>query len=164
MVPPTWKPYCRGSLRLSVTLPILSYTVTVLLENCPASVAGLHLQTVFEHQPTVLGRPVVNITNLTWTLPIKTGSEMQVNTSYSSQRHRCVQARSSNLLSSQVASKGLQQQSSGQATSFLIIDDQQQAGPSRPLMFTLTPTKHFNPPSVASVSGKESQHNISGLS
>ena len=62
----------------------------------------------------------------------------------------------------QVASKGQQQQSIGQPTSFLVIDDQQ-AGSSRLLTFTLTQTKHFNPPSVAAT-GEESQHNISGLS
>ena len=38
------------------------------------------------------------------------------------------------------------------------------APPSRPLTFTLTPMKHFNPPSVASATGKESHHHISGLS
>ena len=64
---------------------------------------------------------------------------------------------------SQVATKGQPQQSRGQPTSFLIVHDQQ-AGPSRPITFTLTLTKHFNPPSVASATGKESQHNISGLS
>ena len=64
---------------------------------------------------------------------------------------------------SQVATKGQQQQSRGQPTSFLVIDNQQ-AGPSRPLRFTLMPMKHFNLPSVASATGKESQHNISGLS
>ena len=42
--------------------------------------------------------------------------------------------------------------------------DDQQAGSSRPLTFTLTLTKHFNPPSIASATGKESQHIISGLS
>ena len=65
---------------------------------------------------------------------------------------------------SQVASKIQQQQFRGQPTSFIVVDDQQQAGPSRPFMFTLTPTKHFNPPSVASATGEEGQHNISGLS
>ena len=50
---------------------------------------------------------------------------------------------------SQVATKAQR----GQLTSFLVIDDQQ-AGPSRFLTFTLTPTKHFNPPSVASAIGK----------
>ena len=43
---------------------------------------------------------------------------------------------------SQVASKGEQQHSRGQLTSFLVVDDQQQAGPSRPLTFILRPTKH----------------------
>ena len=56
---------------------------------------------------------------------------------------------------SQVASKGQQHQSRGQPTSFIVADDQQ-AGPLRPLTFTLTQTKHFNPPSVASATGKES--------
>ena len=64
---------------------------------------------------------------------------------------------------SKVATKGQQQQSIGQPTSFLVTDDQK-AGPSRPLTFTLTPTNHFNPPSVASTTDKEGQHNISGLS
>ena len=63
---------------------------------------------------------------------------------------------------SQVTTKG-QQQPRGQLTSFIVVDDQQ-PGPSRPLTFTLTPTKYFNPPSVTSATGKESQHNISGLS
>ena len=65
---------------------------------------------------------------------------------------------------SQVASKEQQQQSRRQLTSFIVIEAQQQAGPSRPLMFTLTPMKHFNPPLVTSATGKESQHNLSGLS
>ena len=64
---------------------------------------------------------------------------------------------------SQVATKGQQQQTRGQPTSFLVFDNQQ-AGPSRSLIFTLIPMKHFNPPSIASVTGKESEHNISGLS
>ena len=55
----------------------------------------------------------------------------------------------------QVATKGQQQQSRGQQTSFLVNDDQQGA-PSRPRTFTLTPTKHFNSPSVASGTGQES--------
>ena len=63
---------------------------------------------------------------------------------------------------SQVVSKG-QHQSRKQPTSFLVIDDQQ-AVRSRPLTFILTPTKHFNPPSVTSATGKESQHNRSRLS
>ena len=63
---------------------------------------------------------------------------------------------------SQVATKG-QQQFSVQPTSVIVVDDQQ-PGPSRPLTFTMTPMKHFNPPSVASATGEESQHNISGLS
>ena len=64
---------------------------------------------------------------------------------------------------SQVATKGQQQQSRGQPTSFVVIDNPQ-AGPSRPVTFTLTSTKHFTPPPVATATGKESQHNISGLS
>ena len=63
---------------------------------------------------------------------------------------------------SQVATQGQQQQSTGQPTSFLVIDDQQ-TRPSRPLTFTLTPTKHFNPPSVASATSGESQHHLSRL-
>ena len=63
---------------------------------------------------------------------------------------------------SQVATKE-QQQPRGQLTSFLVVDDQQ-AGPTRLLTFTMTPKKHFNPPSVASATGEESQHNILGLS
>ena len=51
----------------------------------------------------------------------------------------------------------------GQPTSFVIVDDHQ-PGPSRPFTFTLTPAKHFNPLSLASVTGEESQHNMSGLS
>ena len=39
-----------------------------------------------------------------------------------------------------------------------------QAGTSIQLHFTISPTKHFNPPPVASVTGEESAHNISGLS
>ena len=42
----------------------------------------------------------------------------------------------------------------GQLTSFLVINDQQ-AGLSRPLTFTLMPMKHFNPPSVASAQAKK---------
>ena len=49
------------------------------------------------------------------------------------------------------------------ATPFIIVENQQ-AGPSRLLTFTLIPTKHINPPLVASATDKESQHNISGLS
>ena len=64
---------------------------------------------------------------------------------------------------SQVASKGQQQQSRGQQTSFLVTDNQQ-AGPSRPFTFTLALMKHFKPPPVASATGEGSQHNISGLS
>ena len=64
---------------------------------------------------------------------------------------------------SQEATKGQLHQTRRQLTSFLVVDDQQ-AGPSRPLTFTLTQMKQFNPPSVASATGEESQHNISGLS
>ena len=39
-----------------------------------------------------------------------------------------------------------------------------QAAPSSSLTFTLMLRKHFNPPSVASATYEESQHNISGLS
>ena len=63
----------------------------------------------------------------------------------------------------QVATKGQQQQFRGQPT-FFLINDNQHAAPSRPCTFTLTPMKHFNPSSVASTTGQESQHNISGLS
>ena len=65
---------------------------------------------------------------------------------------------------SQVASKEQQQKSRGQPASFLVLDDQQTGPSSRPLTFTLIPTKNFNPPSVVSVTGEESQQNISGLS
>ena len=57
---------------------------------------------------------------------------------------------------SQVIQPRRQQQPRGQPTSFLLVDDQQ-ARPSRPLTFTLSPTKHFKP-SVASATGKESSH------
>ena len=57
----------------------------------------------------------------------------------------------------------LQQQSTGQPTSFQVVDNQQ-AGPLRPLTFTLTLMKQLNPPSVASATGRENQHNISGPS
>ena len=64
---------------------------------------------------------------------------------------------------SQVKTKGKQQKSRGQLTSFLVVDDQQ-AGPSKPLTFTFMPKKHFSHPSVASATAEKSQHNISGLS
>ena len=73
---------------------------------------------------------------------------------------RYLQARSSNRLS---RAKWQHQQSRGQPTSLLIIDDQQ-AGPSRQLTFTLTLTKHFNPSPVASATNEQGQHKISGLS
>ena len=60
---------------------------------------------------------------------------------------------------SQVATNGQQQQTKLQPT-FLLVVDNKQAGPSRLLVFTLMPMKHFNPPSVASATGKESQHII----
>ena len=52
---------------------------------------------------------------------------------------------------------------SAQPASFLVVDDQQ-PGTSRQLMFTLSPAKTVNPPSVASGQQEESQHNTSGLS
>ena len=62
----------------------------------------------------------------------------------------------------QMAPRG-QQQPRGQLTFFVVVDDQQ-AGCSRPLIFTLTPMKPLNPPSIASATGKESLRNISGYS
>ena len=56
-----------------------------------------------------------------------------------------------------------QQLPRGQPTSFIVVDNQQ-SRPSRPLTFTLTLMKHFNPPSIASSTGEESSHNISGCS
>ena len=44
-----------------------------------------------------------------------------------------------------------------------IVDDQQ-PGTFRQLMFTLSPAKTVNPPSVASGQQEDSQHNTSGLS
>ena len=64
---------------------------------------------------------------------------------------------------SQVVTKGQQQQSRGQSVSFVVADNQQ-AGPSRPLTFTLTPMKQFNPLSVVSAPGAESHDSMSGLS
>ena len=52
---------------------------------------------------------------------------------------------------------------SAQPVSFRVVDDQQ-PGPSRQLMFTLSPAKTVNPPSVASGQREDSQHNTSGLS
>ena len=52
---------------------------------------------------------------------------------------------------------------SAQPTSYLVVDDQQ-PGTSRQLMFSLSPTKTVNPPSVAAVQQEECQHNTSGLS
>ena len=54
---------------------------------------------------------------------------------------------------SQVVTKG-QPEPRGQLTSFIFVDDQQPE-PLRPLTFALTQTKHFNPPSVASATGKQ---------
>ena len=62
---------------------------------------------------------------------------------------------------SQVAPRA-QQQPRGQPTSFIILDDHQ-TEPSGLPTFTLTPTKHLNPPSIASATVEESPHNISGL-
>ena len=50
-----------------------------------------------------------------------------------------------------------------QPASYLIVDDQQPGIP-RHLMFTLSPAKKVNPPSVASGQQEDSQHNTSGLS
>ena len=50
-----------------------------------------------------------------------------------------------------------------QPTSFIVVDDQQPE-PSRQLMFALSPTKSFNPPSITSRQQEDSQHNTSGLS
>ena len=50
-----------------------------------------------------------------------------------------------------------------QPASYLVVDDQQ-PGTSRQLMFTLSPAKTVNPPSVASGQQDDSQHNTSGLS
>ena len=52
---------------------------------------------------------------------------------------------------------------SAQPTSYLFVDDQK-PGTLRQLMFSLSPTKTINPPSVAAVQQEESQHNTSGLS
>ena len=59
--------------------------------------------------------------------------------------------------------KGQQQQSRGQSISFVVADNQQ-AEPSRPLTFTLTPMNQFNPLSVVSAPDAESHDSISGLS
>ena len=50
-----------------------------------------------------------------------------------------------------------------QPASFVVVDNQQ-SGPSRQLMFALSPEKTFNPPSVASGQQEDSEHNTSGLS
>ena len=52
---------------------------------------------------------------------------------------------------------------SAQLTSYLLVDDQQ-PGTSRQLMFSLSPTKTVNPPSIAAVQQEKSQHNTSELS
>ena len=52
---------------------------------------------------------------------------------------------------------------SAQPASFLAVDDQQ-PGTSRQLLFTLSPSKTVNLPSVASGQQEESQHYTSGLS
>ena len=46
---------------------------------------------------------------------------------------------------------------------FLVVD-YQQPWPSRQLTLASSPTKTFNPPSVASIQVDDSQHNASGLS
>ena len=56
-----------------------------------------------------------------------------------------------------------QQQPRGQQSSYLVVDKQQQ-GTSRQLHITISQRQHLNPPSVASVTGKESANNISGFS
>ena len=61
----------------TVTLLVLSYIVTVLSCKtcCPASVPRLHLKTVLEHRPYLKANwLVINITDLTWSLTVKTGS------------------------------------------------------------------------------------------
>ena len=50
---------------------------------------------------------------------------------------------------------------SAQPASFLVVDDQQ-PGTSRQLMFTLSPAKPANPPSIASVQQEDSQRNTFG--
>ena len=52
---------------------------------------------------------------------------------------------------------------SAQPTSYVVVDDQQ-PGTSRQLMFTLSPAKPVNPPSIGSGQQEDSQHNTSGLS
>ena len=51
---------------------------------------------------------------------------------------------------------------SAQPTSYKVVDDQQ-PGISRKLMFTFSPAKPANPPSVGSGQHEDSQHNTSGL-
>ena len=62
---------------------------------------------------------------------------------------------------SQVVSRG--QQPRGQQISYL-VDDEQQPRTSRQLHFTISPSKSFNTPSVVSVTGGDTSHNIPGLS
>ena len=62
----------------------------------------------------------------------------------------------------QVVPRG-QQQPTGPQTSCMVVDDQQ-PGTSRQLHFTISLNKVFKPLSVVSLKGKESAHNISGLS
>ena len=65
---------------LLVTLPVLSYTVTVLSgSTCHPVVVKYQeftsRQAVHTNRPYLkANRPVANITDLTWTLPVKTGS------------------------------------------------------------------------------------------
>ena len=66
----------------------------------------------------------------------------QGNTSKPSWRHRCPQAKSSNqLIRAKWPAKDSSSKPEGRQTFFLVVDDQQ-AGPSRLLTFTLTPMKH----------------------
>ena len=62
---------------------------------------------------------------------------------------------------SQVAFRG--QQLRGHLLSYRFVD-KQQPSTSRQLHFTISPAKHFNSLSVASVTGEESTNNISALS
>ena len=58
----------------------------------------------------------------------------------------------------QVVARGQSNTEGSQLPSWLFL------WPSRLLTFTLTQVKHFNPPSVASATRKDSSHNIFGLS
>ena len=64
-------------------------------------------------------------------------------------------------LYTQVVPRG-QQQPRWQQISYVVVDNQH-PGTSRQLHFTISPTKIFNPMSVASVTGEDRAHNISGL-